>query len=177
MMTGQQAYWYVGYVKSCQEKRVAESLDRMEIENYLPIQKVRRKWSDRVKVVDKIVLKGLIFIHTTEITRRALLEEIYGLYGYMMDRAANGPAHIPEDQMEAFRFVVSNSANEVSVSTGNLAPGDTVRIVEGPLEGLECELVNINGRRTIQVKMGLLGTAYAELPACSVVKISKPEAE
>ena len=176
-MAGHQTYWFVGYVRSCQEKKVAESLGKMGIVHYLPIQKVKRKWSDRIKVVDKVVIKGMIFIYTTEVIRRALLDDIYGLCGYMVKRGTREPIHIPEDQMEAFRFVVSNSVNEVSVSTETFAPGDRVRIKEGPLAGLECDLVSVNGRNTLQVKVGLLGTAYAELPACSVVKITKTEAE
>lgn len=48
--------WLVAYVKSCMEKKTAERLTAMGIEHYLPVQTVERRWSDRVKRTEKLVL-------------------------------------------------------------------------------------------------------------------------
>ena len=51
-----QKQWLVAYVKSCMEKKTAERLTAMGIEHYLPVQTVERRWSDRVKRMEKLVL-------------------------------------------------------------------------------------------------------------------------
>ena len=50
-------FWFVAYVRSCQERRVADLLAAQGIETYVPVQKERHKWSDRVKIVDHIPLR------------------------------------------------------------------------------------------------------------------------
>ena len=62
-------YWFVAYVRSCQERRVADLLAAQGFEAYVPIQKERHKWSDRFKIVDRLVLPRMVFIHTTKALR------------------------------------------------------------------------------------------------------------
>lgn len=60
-----QKQWLVAYVKSCMEKKTAERLTAMGIEHYLPVQTVERRWSDRIKRMEKLVLPLMIFVHVT----------------------------------------------------------------------------------------------------------------
>lgn len=55
-----QKQWLVAYVKSCMEKKTAERLTAMGIEHYLPVQTVERRWSDRIKRMEKLVLPLMI---------------------------------------------------------------------------------------------------------------------
>ena len=43
--------WYAVYVNSRHEKKVADLLASQQIENYLPIQKILKQWSDRKKTM------------------------------------------------------------------------------------------------------------------------------
>ncbi len=52
-----------------------------------------------------------------------------------------------------------------------LAPGDRVRVMSGPLTGLECDLVSVGGGRCLAVSLGPLGTATMDLDLESVEKI------
>ncbi|MBO7625543.1 MAG: UpxY family transcription antiterminator, partial [Bacteroidales bacterium] len=88
--------WYVGYVRSCQERRVAAALQAAGEEYYLPVRKERRRWSDRVKTVEVLLLKGMVFIRTTNARRVPLLQGIYGLCAFMADRSTHHPVTIPE---------------------------------------------------------------------------------
>ena len=65
--------WYVGFTRSCQEKKVAEAMQILGVEHYLPIQKVQRVWRDRLKVIDKMVIPRMVFVHTYEEKRIKLL--------------------------------------------------------------------------------------------------------
>ena len=57
--------WYVAYVKSCSEFKVAEFLEKFGYEYYLPVKREVHQWSDRKKIVRKLVLPRMIFPPTT----------------------------------------------------------------------------------------------------------------
>ena len=48
--------WLVAIVRIYHEKKTSERLTKMGVENFLPIQQEVHKWSDRRKVVDRVVL-------------------------------------------------------------------------------------------------------------------------
>src|SRR5215211_7314686 len=58
--------WYAVYTRPKWEKKVAESLTRIEIENYCPLNKVMRRWSDRNKIVHEPLFTSYVFVRTTE---------------------------------------------------------------------------------------------------------------
>ena len=55
--------WLVAIVRICHEKKTSERLTKMGIENFLPIQQEVHQWSDRRKVVDRVLLPMMIFVH------------------------------------------------------------------------------------------------------------------
>ena len=53
--------WLVAIVRICHEKKTGERLTKMGIENFLPIQQEVHQWSDRRKIVDRVLLPMMIF--------------------------------------------------------------------------------------------------------------------
>lgn len=159
-------FWFVGYVKSCHENRVAETLARRGVETYLPTRKEKRRWSDRTKIVDVKLLPGRIFIHTTKERRNPLLEYFpnKSLYGYMSQGGSHNPVIVPDAQMETFRTMVDNANGQlVRFVETPLAAGDKVRITQGPFIDFECVLVQVDGKKCLGVPVGPLGTAVIEI--------------
>ncbi|MDO5321475.1 MAG: UpxY family transcription antiterminator [Bacteroidia bacterium] len=164
-------HWYVAYVKSCMERRVAENLQAQGYEFYLPIQKEIRQWSDRKKVVDRLVLPRMIFIRCLEHDRTKIKEAGRFIVNYMCSDGPYTAIIVPDYQMTAFISMVEKGRN-VNVSEQHFAAGDKVRIVSGPLQGMECELTSINGQRCLAVRLGALGTATMDLDTGTLEKIS-----
>ena len=54
-------YWFALLVKPRHEKAVAAALRSKHFEEFLPLRSVRRKWSDRFKVVEVPLLAGYAF--------------------------------------------------------------------------------------------------------------------
>ncbi len=54
-----EAKWYAVYTRPRWEKKVAEILTRKKIENYCPLNKVVRQWSDRKKIEIDCIKKFL----------------------------------------------------------------------------------------------------------------------
>lgn len=165
-------HWFVAFVTSCQERRVAEYLSRLDYECWVPIQKEIHKWSDRRKVVDRVVIPGIVFVHATEFERYQSCGKVPGLRGYLNSGEGRGhPGIVKDAEMESFRAMVESGGGTVTVTSGNFSPGDHVRIVKGPLEGMECEMVAVGSSRCIVVRLGALGTARMDIELNSVRKL------
>lgn len=162
--------WLVAYVRSCMEKKTAERLRSMGIECYLPVQSEIHQWSDRRKRVDRLVLPMLIFVHVTPQERPQPLT-LAAVSRYMVLRGQSKPAVIPDEQMDRFRFMLDYSPEAVGFSNTPFAPGDPIRVIKGPLAGLEGELVMLDGKHQVFVRLDLLGCAHVEVPVGFIEKV------
>lgn len=155
--------WLVAIVRICHEKKTSERLTKMGIENFLPIQQETRQWSDRRKVVDRVLLPMMIFVHVDPHEQREVLT-LSAISRYMVLRGEHTPAVIPDQQMARFKFMLDYSDETISLSTSPLAPGEKIRVIKGPLAGLEGELVNVNGKSKVAVRLTMLGCACVDIP-------------
>lgn len=161
--------WLVAYVQSCLEKKTAQRLAAMGIECYLPVQSEIRQWSDRRKRVDCLVIPMMIFVHVTP-QERPLPLSLQVVSRYMVLRGESTPAVIPDEQMDRFRFMLDYSPEAVEMCSAPLAPGDAVKVIKGPLAGLEGELITVNGKSKVAVRLDMLGCAHVDVPIGFVEK-------
>ena len=161
--------WLVAYVQSCLEKKTAQRLAAMGIECYLPVQSEIRQWSDRRKRVDCLVIPMMIFVHVTP-QERPLPLSLQAVSRYMVLRGESTPAVIPDEQMDRFRFMLDYSPEAVEMCSAPLAPGDAVKVIKGPLAGLEGELITVNGKSKVAVRLDMLGCAHVDVPIGIVEK-------
>ena len=175
-----QLHWDVARTRSCQEKKAAEALSKLGVESFLPVQKVRRQWSDRVKTIASLLQPHIVFIRCTPQDRKPMLEAVYGLIGYMMDRGSSEKRVliVPDSQMNDFMFVIGkmNGVAEVAMASEPIRKGGTVEFVAGPMKGFRCECVDIKGKKNIVVRLGMLGSAVVEVNADDLVAVNPDEA-
>jgi transcription antitermination factor NusG len=58
--------WYAIYTRPRWEKKVNFLLQGKGIESYCPLNKVRRKWSDRIKTIEEPLFKSYVFVKIDE---------------------------------------------------------------------------------------------------------------
>ena len=155
--------WYVALVRMHHEKKVSEHLDRMGIENFVPVQQEIHQWSDRRKMVESVLLPMMVFVHVDPKERMEVLS-FSTVSRYMVMRGESTPTVIPDDQMARFRFMLDYSEDVISMNSAPLARGEKVRVIKGPLTGLVGELVNVDGKSKIAVRLNMLGCACADMP-------------
>ena len=155
--------WYVAMVRMHHEKKVAERLDKMGIENFVPVQQEIHQWSDRRKKVEAVLLPMMVFVHVDQKERMEVLS-FSTVSRYMVMRGESTPAVIPDEQMARFRFMLDYSEEAVCMNSSPLARGEKVRVIKGPLTGLVGELVNVDGKTKIAVRPNLLGCACVDMP-------------
>ncbi len=164
--------WLVAQVRIYHEKKTSERLTKMGIENFLPIQSRVHLWSDRKKKIDHIVIPMVIFVHVTSQERKEVLT-LSSVSRYMVMHGESSPAIIPDSQMERFKFMLDYSEEAISMNTVPLVPGEKVCVIKGPLTGLEGELVTVNGKTKVVVRMDALGCASVDIPIGFVERIEK----
>ena len=162
--------WLAAYVKMHHEKKVRDRLTAMGIENFLPLQTEVRQWSDRKKRVERVLISMMIFVKVNREEQLQVLQ-LPAVFRYMVLRGEHGPAEIPEKQMERFRFMLDYSDSSVSFNPCDLQPGEQVLVIKGPLKGLTGELITVDGKSTIAIRIERLGCATVEMSAGMVEKM------
>lgn len=164
-------HWYALYVRMHHEKKTAAKLNTLGITNYLPVQEVVRQWSDRKKKLIAVVIPMMIFVRTNEQGRLDLIRNIPAITGCLTDRSTHRPAVIRDEEMNRFKFMLDFSEKTVHFIDKPLAPGDKVKVIKGPLAGLEGELICLDNKSEIVVRINQLGSASVEIPGGYVEKI------
>lgn len=155
--------WLVAQVHIYHEKKTSERLTKMGIENFLPVQQQIHQWSDRRKVIEQVLLPMMLFVHVDPQEQKEVLT-LSAVNRYMVLRGESIPAVIPDEQMARFRFMLDYSEETISMSSSPLSPGEKIRVIKGPLSGLEGELVTVNGKSKVAVRLTMLGCAFVDMP-------------
>ena len=81
----------------------------------------------------------------------------------MVMRGESSPTIIPDEQMARFRFMLDYSEEAICMNSAPLARGEKVRVVKGPLTGLVGELVTVDGRSKIAVRLNDAGVCLCRI--------------
>jgi transcription antitermination factor NusG len=163
-----QSHWYVAYVRSRSEKKVAERLTKNGIDHYLPLIKTIRQWSDRKKMVSIPLFNGYIFLYCTA-QQLSEIRLISGVVNYIYHEGK--PAVMPEKEITAIKqFLDTGIAMEAIPD--HFSPGEQVRITFGPLAGTVGELVAIENEKQFLLRITVIQQALViKVPAGQLEKI------
>ncbi|MBQ7349575.1 MAG: UpxY family transcription antiterminator [Bacteroides sp.] len=155
--------WYAAYVRLFHERKTSEKLAAMGIESYVPVREEIHQWSQRKKKVQRVLIPQMIFIRGTEKERLEALT-LASISHYMVLRGEHRPAVIPDQQMERFKFMVDYSEETIEMMNSPLEPGQKIQVIKGPLAGLEGELIELEGKSKVIVRLDMLGCAGVDMP-------------
>ncbi len=148
-----QVHWYALYTRSRAEKKVYEKFKAIGIEAYLPLKKEQRQWSDRKKWVEVPVISSYIFVHIPP-GQYSQVFEVNGVVAYVSHKGQAVP--IPDREIEAMRRTVENKLS-FSVASDTLKKGEKVTISSGPLKNIEGEVVEIQGKKKLYLRISHIG--------------------
>lgn len=161
--------WYVVYTKPRWEKKAADLLSRKQIENYCPLNKIVRNWSDRKKTVLEPLFKSYVFINSTE-KEHLNIRQTDGVLNFVY--WLGKPAVIKGAEIEAIRDFLQEHQN-VQIEKVDVNIYDTVKIKRGPFMEQEGNVLEIKNR-TIKVYLPSMGYALvAEVEKTNVEIITR----
>jgi len=152
--------WYACYTRGRHEKKVASHLDSRNIETFLPVYRLDVQWTDRRKTVDQLLYPSYVFARFST----SQLPQVLSTRGLVMILRAGGRlAVIPDEEIENVRrFADAVTDHRIAPEREALIEaGDRVRVLTGPLAGIEGVAVLRRGRRRLLVALSTVGEGLA----------------
>jgi len=161
--------WYLIYTKPHHEKKVHAGLTEMDINSFLPTRKTIRTWHDRKKVVDEPLFPSYVFIYLDSVQRYFEGMDTEGVL-YCV-RQGKDLALVNDSVISNIRLATEHEM-EMEVSTGYFQPGQRMVIREGALAGLACEVIRVNEKKKLLIRVDLLQRSLLlTMPAESLIAI------
>jgi transcription antitermination factor NusG len=150
--------WFAVWTRSRQEKLAATMLEGLGVNHFLPLKSELRQWSDRKQAVSVPLFSGYLFVRIDPARESRLrILKTPGVAGLVGNHA--GPVPIPDQQIDDVRAVLAARA-ECSVLP-LFEEGDLVRVVRGPLSGVEGRLLRGNSTSRLVISIELIQKSLA----------------
>lgn len=152
--------WYAIYTKPRWEKKVHALLGEKGIECYCPLNKVHRKWSDRIKIVEEPLFKSYVFVRVNE-EEKTPVRMVSGVVNFVYWQGK--PAVIKDKEIITIRKFL-DEYNDVEVRQFEIAPHDTVVVNQGVLMGKKGIVKRVLHKKVevLIESIGFVLTAYIE---------------
>lgn len=170
-MTENQEFWFAARTRANQELSLRDSLKKLEKVHYLPTHIVTRRISDRVKRVEVPVINNLIFIRATKQQAFALVKDFALKLHYIRDTETGSLLVVPDKQMDDFMFLMDLSPESIRQCNEMYAAGDKVRIIKGDLAGVEGEMVRVEGKTHVILRIPQVLAVRVKIPKSYLEKI------
>jgi transcription termination/antitermination protein NusG len=144
--------WFAVQVTPQHERKVALLLEYKGYEQFLPLYAVRRKWADRIKLIEQPLFPGYIFCRVNGPVV-GLVRTTPGVVRIVGVGAQ--PVPVPDNEIDAI-YRVLESRWDVCPYTARLEIGQKVLVKQGPLSGIVGKLLRIKGRNRLIICVDLI---------------------
>lgn len=160
--------WYAIYTRHRWEKKVFLLLQEKGIESYCPLNRVQRKWSDRLKVVEEPLFKSYVFVRVAEDDKTAV-RMINGVVNFVY--WLGKPAVVKDKEIDTIKKFLDEHDN-VEVESIEIHPESKVHITGGVFMDKEATVLNVmkNKVRVIIESIGFALVANIDKTKVSLIK-------
>ncbi|MBL8237972.1 MAG: UpxY family transcription antiterminator [Bryobacterales bacterium] len=148
--------WFAVRVRSNFEQQSCNALNNRGLATFLPSFKRRRRWSDRVKMIDQPLFPGYLFCSFDKDERAQVLRAPGVVH---IVSSGQDPLPVNESELHHIRTVVL--AEMAANPHPFLKIGQRVRIDRGPLTGAEGILTALDGKSSLILSISLLQRSIA----------------
>lgn len=146
--------WYAVYTRPRWEKKVAEQLAKRKLENFCPLNKVVKQWSDRRKTILEPLFTSYVFVYVSE-REHLSVKQTEGVLNFVY--WLGEPALIRTEEIEAIKSFLSRH-EDVKLEKIDVSVSDKVRVTDGPLIYREGDVLEVYNK-TVKVFLPSLGYA------------------
>ena len=152
--------WYAIYTRPRWEKKVNLLLKEKGVESYCPLNKIKRRWSDRLKTIEEPLFKSYVFVKVGDGEKTAV-RMTTGVINFVYWNKK--PAIVKEKEIQIIKRFLDEYEN-IEVYPTELKLNDRVRITSGSLMDHEGKVLDVR-HRVVKVAIDSLGyvlVAYIE---------------
>ena len=136
--------WYLIYTRPHHEKKVAFELVEKKFSFLFATTKVLRKWHDRNRLIDAPLFPSYIFVFLGNLVDYHSSIEIDGVVNYV--KFGSEIAMVKEGIITSLKALLAYGTN-IELSAGKFEIGQHVRITQGSLTGLSCEIAEYRNEK------------------------------
>jgi transcription antitermination factor NusG len=151
--------WFAAQVAPRSEKRVASMLEYKGYQHFAPTYLSRKKWSDRVKVLEEPLFPGYVFVRISGPTLGGLLCSTPGVIRILS--FGGRPVPISDSDLEMVRKLTLRGR---PLPTRHVNSGEKVQIRDGPFAGVVGIVRQIRNRECLVFSVELISQSiYVEV--------------
>jgi transcription antitermination factor NusG len=164
--------WYAVYTKPRWEKKVSELLTKKQIDNYCPLNRVKRKWSDRTKIILEPLFTSYVFVSITD-AEHLEIRKTDGIINFVY--FLSKPAVIRKEEIIAIKDFLATYDN-IQLNKASVNINDRVCITEGALTHMEGNVLELR-KKTVVVVLPSLGYKLVAEVERSHVKVIQAQGD
>lgn len=150
--------WYALSAKSRQERIASTALSALGKNVFLPLTVELHQWSDRKQIVSVPLFPGYLFIRTDPWRNsKVSVLKAPGVVNFVGNQT--GPLPIPDGEIENIRTIFQRRVT--CTPHIYLKEGDLVRIVRGPLTGIEGTLLRYGAKTQLVISINIIQRSVA----------------
>jgi len=144
--------WFALYTKPRWEKKVNTLLNDKEVECYCPLNRVKRKWTDRIKTIEEPLFKSYVFVKIDD-TERTKVRLTNGVINFVYWNQK--PAIVKEREIETIKRFLNDHEN-VGLRPLELAVNQLVTFTSGTFMDLKARVLDVR-KKEVKVVIESLG--------------------
>lgn len=156
MVSRENLQWFALRIRSQHEAKVAAALQSKGYEEFLPLYRIRRRWSDRFKEIYRPLFPGYVFCRF-DVNQRLPILVTPGVM--LIVGSGKIPLAVDDNEITALQSIVKSGLQ--AQPWPFLQVGQRVRIEQGSLEGVEGILIGLKGPHRLVVSVTLLQRSVA----------------
>lgn len=126
----------------------------MGLQNYLPLKKEKKQWSDRKKIVVSPLINGYVFVKINE-TQRDLVFKAQGVVQYVKFNGQD--AVIREEEINVLKSIEEKGYYAEASPLEKLEPGDRTIIQHGQFKGMTGLVERYDGKDHYTLSLESIG--------------------
>jgi transcription antitermination factor NusG len=144
--------WYAIHTKPGWEKRVSDSLTKKQIENYCPLNRVRKGWVVATKIIELPLFISYVFVKSDDY-KQIPIRTINGLINFIF--WIKSPVVIPSEEITSIRDFLDNFEN-IQVEKMQFRSNDIVHRIENSQENKFAHL-NSSQNNSVRILLPTIG--------------------
>jgi len=149
-----QPKWFAIYTKYKCEKYIVDNLNSKNIEAYIPLLNVTKRYTRKIKKYQVPLLNSYVFVR---IIKEDYVKVLQTEYVMNFVKIRKNLIAIPEEEIDLLKRIVGEYQDSITTTNIDWVEGSEVEVISGSLTGLKGTLINKKNKNRFSVNLNHIG--------------------